>query len=518
MEPASCGTTALQRRGQLPALPGGHDVRRVVRGHVVHALRLRRRRDVQRDRQAELRAGHVHLGWLRASLTGRHEQARRRQHARERRLFGRPARLSKTAGTARRLALPAVPSLRRRRAHRRRGMRRPNVGMGCGRLPARAGLRLRSAIGRRSRELPPDGVRRRDEGRLGGLRRQQHHRRRRLLGRLHFRARLPDGHLHVALRRRHQARARSVRRRQHRTATGARTTARSEMGFTCDRRSATPPAQLNLAVTYRDFNSFPIGTRNTTSGLRVVWGERHHDPRPRAHDARRRRASRKWTGAASSTGTAGCPYGQELSTAANFDGVVPRRRPTSTSPCPARSLLAAAGERRVRLSTRRTAGFYPIDGRGFTAAPVDREPRAVGRPRVNDGRAHNFGFTTELRYFFQYSRRRDADLQRRRRPVGVHQPPARARRRRPSHPRRAHADVDTSAAALGLTMGGLYEIVLFHAERHSAGSNFKLTLTGFAPTHSTCRADLRRRHRRDDASSTMRRTCTRCSTPTSARS
>ena len=27
---------------------------------------------------------------------------------------------------------------------------------------------------------------------------------------------------------------------------------------------------------------------------------------------------------------------------------------------------------------------------------------------------------------------------------------------------------------------------MFHAERHSTGSNFKLTLTGFAPTTSTC--------------------------------
>jgi cysteine-rich repeat protein len=46
--------------------------------------------------------------------------------------------------------------------------------------------------------------------------------------------------------------------------------------------------------------------------------------------------------------------------------------------------------------------------------------------------------------------------------------------------------VDTNAAALGLTAGSLYEVVLFHAERHSAGSNFRLTLTGFAPTHSVC--------------------------------
>jgi cysteine-rich repeat protein len=47
-------------------------------------------------------------------------------------------------------------------------------------------------------------------------------------------------------------------------------------------------------------------------------------------------------------------------------------------------------------------------------------------------------------------------------------------------------NVDQSAAALGLVVGGLYEIALFHAERHSTGSNFKLTLTGFAPTYTAC--------------------------------
>jgi fibro-slime domain-containing protein len=48
--------------------------------------------------------------------------------------------------------------------------------------------------------------------------------------------------------------------------------------------------------------------------------------------------------------------------------------------------------------------------------------------------------------------------------------------------------LDQSAAALGLTVGKLYEIALFQAERHSTGSNFKLTLTGFAPTSTSCKS------------------------------
>lgn len=38
----------------------------------------------------------------------------------------------------------------------------------------------------------------------------------------------------------------------------------------------------------------------------------------------------------------------------------------------------------------------------------------------------------------------------------------------------------------GMEFGGVYEVVLFHAERHECGSNFKLTLAGFDAPKSTC--------------------------------
>src|SRR5262249_13966780 len=49
-------------------------------------------------------------------------------------------------------------------------------------------------------------------------------------------------------------------------------------------------------------------------------------------------------------------------------------------------------------------------------------------------------------------------------------------------------DPITKKAETGLIKGHVYEIVLFHAERHSTGSNFKLTLSGFLPPRSVCNA------------------------------
>ena len=133
-------------------------------------------------------------------------------------------------------------------------------------------------------------------------------------------------------------------------------------------------------------------------------------------------------------------------------------------------------------------GFFPVDAAGWMAANPARETMVTADATVNDGRPHDFGFTSEVRYFFQYrggetlafsgdddlwifiNRRLALDL------GGL-------------HPRTEKSlSVDDGAAALGLVPGGLYEIALFHAERHSAGSNFKLTLTGFAPTTSSCQS------------------------------
>ncbi|MEO8705013.1 MAG: DUF4215 domain-containing protein [Kofleriaceae bacterium] len=123
------------------------------------------------------------------------------------------------------------------------------------------------------------------------------------------------------------------------------------------------------------------------------------------------------------------------------------------------------------------ANFFPLDGRGFVGAGTE--------PARTNG--HNFGFTSELRYWFSYaggevlSFRGDDDVW-----VfingklaidlgGVH------------GAQNASITLDATAATnLSLTVGGTYEVVVLQAERHTTASSYKLTLKGFNAAVSVC--------------------------------
>jgi fibro-slime domain-containing protein len=120
------------------------------------------------------------------------------------------------------------------------------------------------------------------------------------------------------------------------------------------------------------------------------------------------------------------------------------------------------------------AAYFPIDNQAFG----------------NEGNVHNFHFTSEVRYWFEYkggekldftgdddvwvfvNKQRAIDL------GGVHGAMS------------AQIVLDTAAAAsFGLELGKVYEIVVFQAERHTTQSNYKLTLTGFVSTESSCQSN-----------------------------
>jgi fibro-slime domain-containing protein len=182
--------------------------------------------------------------------------------------------------------------------------------------------------------------------------------------------------------------------------------------------------------------------------------------------------------------------------------------------------------------------FFPLDGMGYGSigaeVPLCKVKGKEGVTTVAsppDGnccecdtasgcRGHNFGFTTELRYFFQYqggetltfygdddvfvyvNGRLAVDI------GGVH-PQLYGRVVLGDDGLPGGTDSDCSAqgagalpdlggcysaaeqadsvdARFGLTKGNVYEIVLFHAERATTGSNFKLTLSGFLAPRSYC--------------------------------
>jgi fibro-slime domain-containing protein len=117
--------------------------------------------------------------------------------------------------------------------------------------------------------------------------------------------------------------------------------------------------------------------------------------------------------------------------------------------------------------------FFPIDGKGWG----------------NQGNGHNFAFSTELRYWFTYDAAKAPTLDfsgdddvwvfvngKLALDLGGLHPPATG----------SFVLDAAKAAALGLVDKNLYEVALFHAERHTSGSNFKLTLNGFVKKRSTC--------------------------------
>jgi fibro-slime domain-containing protein len=108
--------------------------------------------------------------------------------------------------------------------------------------------------------------------------------------------------------------------------------------------------------------------------------------------------------------------------------------------------------------TFQSTSFFPLDGTGFG----------------NDGRDHNFHFTTEIHTEFKYnggetfSFTGDDDL-------WVFVNGKLAIDLGGVHPQlSATLNLDASAANLGIQAGNIYPLDLFHAERHTSHSNFRV--------------------------------------------
>ena len=141
--------------------------------------------------------------------------------------------------------------------------------------------------------------------------------------------------------------------------------------------------------------------------------------------------------------------------------------------------------------------FFPVDGVTSPDAKSDAKvPEQYGYPAwpwekdvIPGAPPHNFGFTTEVNYWFKYDASKSArldftgdddvwvfinghlavDI------GGLHVPLD------------GSVTVDaTSATKFDLTDGKVYRIAVFHAERKPEGSSFRLTLAGFSTSRSEC--------------------------------
>jgi fibro-slime domain-containing protein len=154
--------------------------------------------------------------------------------------------------------------------------------------------------------------------------------------------------------------------------------------------------------------------------------------------------------------------------------------------------------------------FFPVDDDNFTPAserstagiPWTKDELYVASPTpgaeywpnevdvTGENKKHNFSFTSEVRYWFKYDSSQSYRLEftgdddvwvfiNRKLAVdlgGIHTPVA------------GSITIDSSSASkLGnLKNGNVYEVAVFQAERQTTGSTYKLTLSGFNTSFSSC--------------------------------
>jgi fibro-slime domain-containing protein len=154
-----------------------------------------------------------------------------------------------------------------------------------------------------------------------------------------------------------------------------------------------------------------------------------------------------------------CPFGPETTTQADFDEWY-RDTPDVNEPYAVSLYLAPQPG---GLFTFQSLEYFPLDNSGFGNS-------AIG----DDGKMHNFSFTTEVHTQFIYSGgetfqfQGDDD-------VWVFINNKLAVDLGGLHPKTLRdVNLDAAASQLGIQKGSVYDLALFHAERHTKQSTFRI--------------------------------------------
>ena len=229
---------------------------------------------------------------------------------------------------------------------------------------------------------------------------------------------------------------------------GCSPTCQMEQGFVCQDTLNATGATLDLPIVIRDFSvSHPDMEKYLGMDLGIVQAQLGSDRKP------------VYAGAPTTPTTSGqTNFDQWYRDTAGVNLTVLQTMTFSEIPGGAYQYSNSA--------------FFPIDGQGFG----------------NEGNGHNFHFTSEVRYWFEYKGGEVLDFTgdddvfvfvNAHLAVnlgGVHGAAS------------GSTTLDAAAAAFGLEVGKVYEIVVFQAERHTSQSNYKLTLSNFTSSRTSCKS------------------------------
>jgi len=282
---------------------------------------------------------------------------------------------------------------------------------------------------------------------------------------------------------------------------GCSPTCQIEAGFQCTVVQGTLPSVLELPVTFRDFISFPASGATRHPDFQFFSGS---GTAGLVEDALGSDKKPVYTGICdtdASTPLGTCPDGAQTTTAANFNQWY-RNVPAVNRTLVTKLNMGKTGSDVYQFpATLGSVQLFPLDSGGW----VSELKETLDTPT----NLHNFGFTSEIRHWFEFqgderltfsgdddvwvfiNGRLALDL------GGMHS------RQEQTIVLEATGEAVCTITANGveatpatpcpvasrdldLNVGSVYEVALFHAERHTGFSNFDLTLGGFVSKKDAC--------------------------------